>query len=94
MSGFPHWSPQSQSALDIPPEIVHVAIQPSTSVAIARSAHGRNVGKLPPALVPRYPGVRRDHPTREEVPPNYPIRSLPITNVMRYIMRFIITSSG
>ena len=59
VSGFPHWSPQSQSALDIPPEIVHVAIQPSTSVAIARSAHGRNVGKLPPALSATLAGSKK-----------------------------------
>ena len=57
VSGFPHWSPHSQSALDIPPEIVHVAIQPSTTSAIARSVG--SVGKLPPALSATLAGSKK-----------------------------------
>ena len=38
VTGFPQWSPHAQSALDIPPEVVHVTTQSSTTAAIARSA--------------------------------------------------------
>lgn len=47
VSGFPHWSPHAQNALDIPPEVVSVAIQPSMSAAVARSA--TVMGKATPA---------------------------------------------
>ena len=36
VTGFPHWSPHAQSALDIPPEIASVAIQPSMHTALNR----------------------------------------------------------
>ncbi|KAL7539283.1 hypothetical protein ACHAXR_009151 [Thalassiosira sp. AJA248-18] len=45
VAGFPHWSPHAQSALDIPPEVVHVAAQPSTTAAIVRSAAAKG-GKV------------------------------------------------
>mmetsp|Transcript_20231 Transcript_20231/g.35972 ORF Transcript_20231/g.35972 Transcript_20231/m.35972 type:complete len:774 (-) Transcript_20231:96-2417(-) len=38
VTGFPHWSPHAQSALDIPLEVVHGASQPSTTDGIARSS--------------------------------------------------------
>ena len=34
VTGFPFWSPLASNALDIPPEIAHVAMQPSTAAAM------------------------------------------------------------
>ncbi len=34
VTGFPFWSPYASNALDIPPEIVQVAMQPSTAAAM------------------------------------------------------------
>mmetsp|Transcript_24877 Transcript_24877/g.53664 ORF Transcript_24877/g.53664 Transcript_24877/m.53664 type:complete len:789 (-) Transcript_24877:315-2681(-) len=47
VTGFPYWSPHAQSALDIPPEVVHVAAQPSTAAAIGRSATATVIGREP-----------------------------------------------
>lgn len=35
VTGFPHWSPRARSALDIPPEVVHLAALPGTTEALA-----------------------------------------------------------
>lgn len=44
VSGFPHWSPQAQSVLDIPPEVVLAASQPHTIAAMNASAVARGGG--------------------------------------------------
>jgi len=36
ITGFPHWSPQARSAMDIPPEVVDLSTCPSVVEAIAR----------------------------------------------------------
>jgi len=55
VTGFPYWSPHAQSALDIPPEVVHVATQPGIAAAISARSYPATmgvVGRTPAKMTP------------------------------------------